>query len=110
MTKKQLVSVVAKRTNTTKKNANVMVTAVFETMAEELNKDGRIQITGFGAFEVAERSAREGRNPANGEIVSVEAIKTIRFKASKMLRDTINGKRSVKDVFHSLEEESTSKK
>lgn len=90
MTKKELVAAVAKRTKTTRKNAEVIVNAVFATMTDALKEEGRVQITGFGTFEVTERSAREGRNPANGEAVSVEAMKSAKFKASKMLKGVIN--------------------
>ena len=104
MTKKELVTAVAKRTNTTKKNADVIVTAVFETMADELKADGKILITGFGTFEATERSAREARNPANGDVVSVKATKSIKFKASKMLKEMLNEEIVVnKQIYENIE-------
>lgn len=90
MTKKQLVSTVAKRTKTTRKEAGVMVDAILETMAEGLQEDGKLQLTGFGVFEVVERSARDGRNPASGEKVFVDAMNTVHFRASELLKNMIN--------------------
>ena len=61
-----------------------------EQVSEELVKGGKIQLVGFGTFEVAERAAREGRNPKTGETMPIAASKTPKFKAGKALKDMVN--------------------
>ena len=61
-----------------------------DVVAEELTKGGKIQLVGFGTFEVSERAAREGRNPRTGEVMVIPASKTPKFKAGKALKDSVN--------------------
>ena len=61
-----------------------------DAVAEELVKGGKVQLVGFGTFEVAERAAREGRNPKTGKTMTIEASRTPKFKAGKALKDEVN--------------------
>ena len=91
MNKTQLVEVVAQKTELKKKDAEAAVNAVFEAVAEGLAAGDKIQVLGFGTFEVHERAAREGRNPATGEKITIAAAKYPAFSASKALKDRLNG-------------------
>ena len=62
-----------------------------DVVSEELQKGEKVQIVGFGTFEVSERAAREGRNPQTGETIMIAASKTPKFKAGKALKDMVNG-------------------
>ena len=73
-----------------KKDAEKAVKAFTDAVAEELVKGGKVQLVGFGTFEVAERAAREGRNPKTGKTMTIEASKTPKFKAGKALKDEVN--------------------
>ena len=90
MNKAELVAAVAERTELSKKDAEKALKAFVDVVAEELNKGEKIQLVGFGTFEVSERAAREGRNPANGQPMQVAASKAPKFKAGKALKDAIN--------------------
>ena len=87
MNKAELVAAVAERTELSKKDAEKALKAFVDVVAEELKK---IQLVGFGTFEVSERAAREGRNPANGQPMQIAASKAPKFKAGKALKDAIN--------------------
>ena len=87
MTKKELVAYVAEKANLSKKDAEIAVNSVFDGITEALKTDGKIQLVGFGSFEVKERAARMGKNPATGETIA--AGKAPSFKAGKALKDTI---------------------
>ena len=89
MTKKELVSYVAEKANLSKKDAETAVNSVFDGITEALKTDGKIQLDGFGSFEVKERAARMGKNPATGETIEIPASKSPSFKAGKALKDTI---------------------
>ena len=89
MNKTELVAVVAEKSGLTKKDAERVVTATFETIAAQLEKGEKVQISGFGIFEVKEREARVGRNPRTKEAIEIPASKAPAFKASKALKDTI---------------------
>ncbi len=91
MNKSELISVVADKTNATKKEAEGMVGAVIEAITEALKENDKVVITGFGTFEVHERAARTGRNPQTGEEILIEGSKAPVFKAAKQLKDEING-------------------
>ncbi|MFC1566549.1 HU family DNA-binding protein [bacterium] len=84
MNKSSLVEIVAKKT-TTKKDANEIVEEIFSSIKEELKNGGKIQLTGFGSFQVKDRKARVGRNPKTGEAVNIPARKVVKFKAAKDL-------------------------
>ena len=74
-----------------KEDADAAVKAVFDTIADALAENDKVQLIGFGTFDVAERAAREGRNPRTGATMNIEASKAPRFKAGKALKDKING-------------------
>ena len=90
MNKAELVAAVAERTELSKKDAEKALKAFVDVVAEELKKGEKIQLVGFGTFEVSERAAREGRNPANGQPMQIAASKAPKFKAGKALKDMIN--------------------
>ena len=90
MTKVDLIAKVAAEAELTKKDAEKALKAFVDVVAEELKKGEKIQLVGFGTFEVSERAAREGRNPANGQPMQIAASKAPKFKAGKALKDAIN--------------------
>ena len=90
MNKVDLVSAVAKQAELSKKDAGLAVEAVFDAISEALEKGDKVQLIGFGTFDVSERAAREGRNPRTGETMKIAASKTPRFKAGKALKDRVN--------------------
>ena len=89
MNKTELVAVVAEKSGITKKDAERVVSATFETITAQLIKGEKVQISGFGVFEVKEREARVGRNPRTKEAIEIPASKAPAFKPSKALKDTI---------------------
>ena len=91
MNKTQLIDVVATKTDLTKKGAEAAVNAVVEAIAEALKAGDKVQLIGFGTFEVKESAARQGRNPRTGETIKIDAAKKPSFSASKVLKDTVNG-------------------
>lgn len=86
MNKTDLINKVASLAALDKKTADKAVNAVFEALSEALEAEEKIQIMGFGSFEVRERAARKGRNPATGEEIDIPAVKTPVFKASKAMK------------------------
>lgn len=90
MNKAELVSAIAERTELSKKDAEKALKAFTDVVAEELKNGEKIQLVGFGTFEVSERAAREGRNPQSGEVMSIAASKAPKFKAGKALKDLLN--------------------
>lgn len=90
MNKTELIAVVAEKAELSKKDAEKAIKAFTDTVSEELVKGGKIQLVGFGTFEVSERAAREGRNPHTGEPMPIAASKAPKFKAGKALKDMIN--------------------
>ena len=90
MNKSELIAKVAEKAGITKKDAEKAVKALTEAVAEELKKGGKVQLVGFGTFEVSERAAREGRNPQTGAAMKIAASKMPKFKAGKALKDMIN--------------------
>ena len=90
MNKTELVAVVAEKSGITKKDAERVVSATFETITAQLMKGEKVQISGFGIFEVKEREARVGRNPRTKEAIEIPASKAPAFKASKALKDTVS--------------------
>ena len=89
MNKTELVAAVAAKTDFTKKDAEKVVSALLETVTERLAAGERVQLVGFGTFEVREREARMAKNPRTGETVSVAASRTPAFKAGQALRKKI---------------------
>ena len=90
MNKTELIAAVAEQAELSKKDAEKAIKALTDAVAEELVKGGKVQLVGFGTFEVAERPAREGRNPRTGETMTIAATKTPKFKAGKALKDEVN--------------------
>ena len=90
MNKTELVAAMADAAGLSKKDAEKALKAFTEVVAETLKKGDKIQLVGFGTFEVAERAAREGRNPQTGETMKIAASKAPKFKAGKALKDDIN--------------------
>mgnify|MGYP000470677412 FL=1 len=90
MNKTELIAAVAEKAEISKKDAEKAVKAFTDAVAEELAKGGKVQLVGFGNFEVSERPAREGRNPRTGETMTIAASKTPKFKPGKALKDEIN--------------------
>ena len=92
MNKTELVAAIAEQTELSKKDAEKALKAFTDIVADELKKGEKVQLVGFGTFEVSERAAREGRNPQTGETMKIEASKSPKFKAGKALKDMVNGK------------------
>ncbi|MCL1820477.1 MAG: HU family DNA-binding protein [Oscillospiraceae bacterium] len=89
MNKADLISAVAEKAGLNKKTAEQTVNAVFDTITDGLKKEGKVQLVGFGSFEVKNRSARMGRNPKTKEPIQIPASKVPAFKPGKALKDTI---------------------
>ena len=89
MNKTELIAAVAEKTGLTKKDAERVVAATFETVTETIKKGDKVSISGFGIFEVKTREARTGRNPRTKETIQIPATKLPVFKAAKALKDTV---------------------
>lgn len=92
MNKAELVAAISEKSELSKKDAEKALKAFEDVVTEQLVKNEKVQLVGFGTFDVAERAAREGRNPQTNEKMLIEASKAPRFKAGKALKDAINGK------------------
>ena len=90
MNKTELVAAVAEQAGLSRKDAEAAVKAFTDVVADALKNGDKIQLVGFGTFEVSERAAREGRNPKTGESMKIEACKTPKFKAGKALKEALN--------------------
>ena len=90
MNKTELVAAMAEQAELSKKDSEKALKAFIDVITEELKKGEKIQLVGFGTFEVAERSAREGRNPLTGETMQIKDSKAPKFKAGKALKDAVN--------------------
>lgn len=90
MNKTELVAAIADKAEISRKDAEKVIVAFTETVADELKKGGKVQLVGFGTFEVSERAAREGRNPQSGKPMQIAASKAPRFKAGKAFKDMLN--------------------
>ena len=90
MNRAELIVAMAKQADLTQKDAEKALKAFTEVVTAELKKGEKIQLVGFGTFEVSERAAREGRNPLTGEAMTIAACKAPKFKAGKALKDAIN--------------------
>jgi len=97
MTKKELIDKVAENTELTKKDTDEIVNTCFETIMEYLKSEAekpeeereKVQITGFGAFDVRDRAARKGRDPNTGETISIESRKLPHFRPGKFFREAV---------------------
>ncbi len=92
MNKTELISAVAESAELSKKDATKAVDAVFEAVQDALSSGDKVQLIGFGNFEVRERAARKGRNPQTGEEIEIAASKVPAFKPGKALKDAVAGK------------------
>ena len=90
MNKTELVAAMAEQTNLSKKDVEAVLKSFADVVSEELKNGGKVQLVGFGTFEVSERAAREGRNPLTGETLQIKASKSPKFKAGKALKDQLN--------------------
>lgn len=90
MNKTELVAAIAEKTDLSKKDAEAALKAFTEVIADALKKGDKVQLVGFGTFEVSERAARTGRNPQTGEEMEIPASKAPKFKAGKALKDMVN--------------------
>ncbi len=89
MNKSDLIQAVVEKTELTKKNSASALDAMLDGITESLAKGDKVQLVGFGTFEVRSRQAREGRNPATGETIRIAASKAPAFKAGKALKDKV---------------------
>ena len=90
MNKTELIVAMAEQAEISKKDAEKALKAFTDVVADELKKGGKVQLVGFGTFEVSELAAREGRNPQTKETIQIEASKAPKFKAGKALKDMVN--------------------
>lgn len=90
MTKQELIAAVAENAGIKKVEAEKAITATFKTITHALEKQEKVQLVGFGTFEVKDRAARKGRNPKTGEEITIPASKNPSFKAGKALKDAVN--------------------
>ena len=90
MNKTELVAAIAENAELSKKDSEKALKAVIDVVTNELKKGEKIQLVGFGTFEVIERAAREGRNPLTGDKMQIKASKAPKFKAGKALKDAVN--------------------
>jgi len=92
MTKSELIeAVAAKVTNFSRRDVEVIVDTLFDSMAQSLSRGDKVEIRGFGSFKIKERDGRQGRNPKSGENIFIDAKKVPFFKAGKEIRERING-------------------
>ena len=90
MNRTELVAAMAEKTQLSKKDADLALKAFIDVVSEEMQRGEKVQLVGFGTFEVSERAAREGRNPQTGETMTIAASKSPKFKAGKALKDLVN--------------------
>ena len=86
----ELVAAISEKTELTKKDSEKALKALIDVVAEELKKGEKVQLVGFGTFEVSERAARTGKNPQTGAEIKIAACKAPKFKAGKALKDAVN--------------------
>ena len=92
MNKSELIAAIAAKTGETKKNAEASLNALIDVVTETLVKGDKVQLVGFGSFEVRKRAARKGRNPQTKEEIKIPASNAPVFKAGKALKDLVNKK------------------
>ena len=89
MNKTELIAAVAEKAELSKKDAEAAITAMVDAITEALSQEEKVQLVGFGAFEVKSRAERVGRNPKSGDTIKIPASKTPVFKAGKALKDAV---------------------
>ena len=92
MNKTELIAAIADQAELSKKDSEKALKAFVDVVTDELKKEHKVQVVGFGTFEVSMRAEREGRNPQTGETMKIAACKAPKFKAGKALKDAINEK------------------
>ena len=92
MNKAQLINAIAAKCNLPKKDIDAVVNATFDSIIETMKAGEKVQIVGFGRFEVRERPARTGRNPLTGEAIEIAASRSAAFKAGNALKDALEVK------------------
>ena len=92
MNKTELIAAIAERAEISKKDSEKAVKAFIDVVTEELKKEEKVQLVGFGTFEVSKRAARTGKNPQTGKAIKIPASKAPKFKAGKALKDLVNKK------------------
>ena len=92
MNKAELIAAMAAKTGETKKDAEIALDAMIAAITASLKKGDKVQLVGFGSFEVKKRAARKGRNPQTKEEIKIPASKAPVFKAGKALKDVVNHK------------------
>ena len=90
MNKTELIAAIAEQAEISKKDAEKALEAFVDVVTEQLKEGEKVQLVGFGTFEVSERAAREGRNPQTGKTMKIAACKAPKFKAGKSLKDAVN--------------------
>ena len=90
MNKTELITAVAEKAEISKKDSEKALKAFIDVVTEQLKAGEKVQLVGFGTFEVSERAAREGRNPQTGKTMKIAACKAPKFKAGKALKDALN--------------------
>ena len=90
MNKTELIAAIAEQAEISKKDAEKALKAFVDVVTEQLKEGEKVQLVGFGTFEVSERAAREGRNPQTGETMTIAASKAPKFRAGKALKDLVN--------------------
>lgn len=93
MNKTELVAAMAEKSELSKKDAEAALKAFTATVSEELKKGEKVQLVGFGTFEVVKRAARTGKNPQTGKAIKIPASKAPKFKAGKSLKEAVNSKK-----------------
>ncbi|MCJ7775757.1 MAG: HU family DNA-binding protein [Desulfobulbaceae bacterium] len=89
MTKSDIISEIANKSNLTKADAEKALNSFVEITKDILKKEGKLALAGFGSFIVSERKERQGRNPQTGETMTIKASKTVRFRAGKALKESL---------------------
>ncbi len=90
MNKTELIAAIAEQAEISKKDAEKALKAFIDVVTDQLKEGEKVQLVGFGTFEVSERAAREGRNPQTGKTMKIAACKAPKFKAGKALKDAVN--------------------
>ena len=90
MNRTELISAMSEKSELTKVDTEKALKAFMDTVTDELKNGGKVQLVGFGTFEVGERAERQGRNPKTGESITIPASKSPKFKAGRSLKDIVN--------------------
>ena len=103
MNKTELAAAISQETGLSKKDAEAAVKAFVDVVTKELVKDGKVQLVGFGTFEVSKRAAREGRNPQTGQEVIISGRRVLTFRPSAILRKVLNEENKRRELVETRE-------